>query len=104
MPANMMMEPAGSSLNVIGRSRATVSAGPMPGRTPTAVPRKTPISANSSFEGSRATRKPWPSAAKASMVRPSQQPFERALRQRQRQQLRKGEVDEETEPEADGEI
>ena len=38
MPANMISEPAGSSLKVIGSSSATVSAGPMPGSTPTAVP------------------------------------------------------------------
>ena len=32
MPANMISEPAGSSLNVTGNNSATVSAGPMPGK------------------------------------------------------------------------
>ena len=41
----MISEPAGSSLKVTGSSSATVSAGPMPGSTPTAVPSSTPISA-----------------------------------------------------------
>ncbi len=54
----MMSEPAGSSLKVIGSSSATVSAGPMPGSTPTAVPSSTPISANSRFIGCSATVRP----------------------------------------------
>ena len=48
----------GSSLYVTGRSRATVSAGPIPGSTPTAVPSNTPISAQSRFSGVSATWKP----------------------------------------------
>ena len=46
MPANMMKAPAGSSkLNVIGSSSAIVSAGPIPGSTPTNVPISTPSAA-----------------------------------------------------------
>src|SRR5918998_6335020 len=103
MPANMMSDPAGSILNVTGRSRATVRAGPMPGRTPTAVPRKTPIRANRSFVGSKATRKPCPSAAKASMSEP-QQPLERPFRQRQSQEPRESEIDQDADDEADHEV
>ena len=62
MPANMISEPAGSSLKVTGSSSATVSAGPMPGSTPTAVPSSTPISANRRFIGCKATVRPWASA------------------------------------------
>ena len=42
---------AGSSRNVIGSSSATVSAGPMPGSTPTAVPIVTPTNAHSRLPG-----------------------------------------------------
>src|SRR5262245_24326395 len=70
MPANMMSEPAGSSLKVIGKSSATVNAGPMPGSTPTAVPSSTPISAYSRFIGCSATARPCISAASASMRTP----------------------------------
>ena len=67
----MMSEPAGSSLNVTGSSSATVSAGPMPGSTPTAVPSSTPISANSRFIGCNAMVRPWYSAKIGSIgVRP----------------------------------
>jgi hypothetical protein len=37
-----MSADAGSTDIVIGRRRAIASAGPMPGRTPTRVPRKVP--------------------------------------------------------------
>src|SRR5262245_66673053 len=87
MPANMMSEPAGSSLNVTGSNSATVSAGPMPGSTPTAVPSSTPISAYNRFIGCSATTRPWPSAEIGSMGLASEQPLERSRRQRQRQKL-----------------
>ena len=45
MPANMMKAAVGSSVYVTGSNNATVIAGPMPGSTPTAVPRVTPTSA-----------------------------------------------------------
>src|SRR5262245_43599068 len=68
----MISDPAGSSLKVMGRRSATVSAGPMPGNTPTAVPSVTPIRAKSRFPGSMATSRPLPSAAKLS-IPPSKQ-------------------------------
>src|SRR5688572_18082227 len=103
MPANMMIEPAGSSLKVIGRSRATVSAGPMPGRTPTAVPRRTPMSANIRFAGWMATARPPAREVKASMAA-SEQAFERPCRQRQGQELGEEHVDDEGDHRADDEI
>ena len=45
MPPNMMKALVGSSPNVMGRRSATVSAGPIPGSTPTAVPSVTPANA-----------------------------------------------------------
>ena len=56
MPANMMKAVVGSSTYVIGSSSATVIAGPMPGSTPTAVPSRTPNSANSRLSGVIASR------------------------------------------------
>src|SRR5215218_7450507 len=59
MPANMMKAPVGSSkLKVIGSSSAMVSAGPIPGSTPTNVPSSTPIAANARFSGVRTVPKP----------------------------------------------
>src|SRR5882757_3208789 len=51
----------------MGRSSATVIAGPMPGSTPTAVPSSTPIAAYSRFIGVAASAKPWSSQLKLSM-------------------------------------
>src|SRR4051795_2166982 len=65
----MMKAAVGSSWAVTGRSSATASAGPMPGRTPIAVPTVTPSADQNRFIGVRATPKPWPSAASVSMVR-----------------------------------
>ncbi len=59
MPANRMKAPTGSSkLNVIGSSSAIVSAGPIPGSTPTSVPRITPAAASSRFSGVKTALKP----------------------------------------------
>src|SRR5918993_2229432 len=103
MPANMMIEPAGSSLNVIGSSRATVSAGPMPGSTPTAVPRRTPMRANIKFAGWMATARPPAREVKASMAA-SEQAFERPCRQGQGQELGEENVDDEGDHSTDDEI
>src|SRR5918998_2926649 len=103
MPANMMMEPAGSSLKVIGRSSATVSAGPMPGSTPTAVPRRTPMSAKSRFIGWMATVRPWGRETKASMAA-SDQAFEGPRRQGQGQELREEDMHHDRDAQADEEI
>src|SRR5215218_188089 len=104
MPANMMIEPAGSSLKVIGRSSATVSAGPMPGRTPTAVPRSTPITANSRFIGWIAIVSPCARAASVSTMRPSEQVFDRAGGKAERQELGEHEIGHEGEQHADREV
>src|SRR5690554_193669 len=46
MPASMMSEVAGSRPRVIGNSIAMVAVGPMPGSTPTSVPRRQPRKQN----------------------------------------------------------
>jgi hypothetical protein len=43
MPASMIKAGAGPSPNVNGNSIATVATGPIPGSTPTSVPRKQPM-------------------------------------------------------------
>src|SRR5687767_7686525 len=100
MPANMMIEPVGSSLNVTGSSSATVSEGLMPGRMPTSVPSSTPMAANMRFPGWMATSSPWPSAANSSMTS-GHQPLEGSGRQTERQRLREEQVDQRGEDEAD---
>src|SRR5690349_20352959 len=104
MPANMLMEPAGSSLKVIGRSRATVSAGPMPGRTPTAVPRRTPMSAKSRFIGWMATVSPCAREMKESMGRASDQVLVRPHWQGQGQELGEQDIDDQAGDEADDQV
>src|SRR3954451_11265867 len=104
MPANMMIDPPGSSLNVIGRRSATVRAGPMPGRTPTAVPSSTPMRAKSRFIGWIATVSPCARDAKASMGSASDQMLERSRRKGQSKELGEQEVDHDAEHEPDQEI
>src|SRR4051812_9862932 len=123
MPANMMIDPAGSSLKVIGSSSATVSAGPIPGRTPTAVPRRTPIRAKSRFIGWIATVTPWARAVRASMVvlgnssgepdlvhrrsgevARSDQAFDRSHRERKGEKLVEEKEDDHPEGEADQKV
>src|ERR687890_406623 len=59
MPAKRMNAPTGSEkLNVSGSSSAIVSAGPIPGSTPTNVPSVTPSAASSRFWGERTAAKP----------------------------------------------
>ena len=74
MPANRISAPVGSRVNVIGSSSATVSAGPMPGSTPTSVPSVTPIRASSRFSGVSASENPVISWEKASMPQNPQIP------------------------------
>src|SRR5712691_715255 len=69
MPANRMNAAVGSTLNVIGRRSAMVSAGPSPGSTPIAVPSVVPTRHHSRFIGVSATAKPFINWAKASMSR-----------------------------------
>src|SRR6476661_1039569 len=70
MPANRISAPVGSRVNVIGSSSATVSAGPMPGSTPTRVPRVTPISARNRLVGVNASLNPVISWEKESISEP----------------------------------
>src|SRR6266511_3240022 len=67
MPAKRMNAAVGSTLKVIGNSKAMVSAGPSPGRTPIAVPKVVPTRHHRRFIGVSATAKPLRSCWKASM-------------------------------------
>ena len=67
MPANMMNALVGSSVKVAGSSSAIVSAGPMPGSTPTAVPSVTPANAQARCGSVSALANPWLSACSVSM-------------------------------------
>src|SRR5688572_20857330 len=87
----MMNALSGSSANVTGSSNATVNAGPMPGRTPTAVPSVTPANAHNRCGMVSAARKPSPRACSVSMPRLDQR-RQHAGRQRNLQQARKYEV------------
>ena len=58
----------GSTLAVIGSNIATVSAGPIPGSTPMAVPMKQPISAHARLTGDTAAAKPPISAVRVSIM------------------------------------
>src|SRR3972149_4138325 len=90
MPANMRKLAVGARLYVTGRRRATVSAGPTRGRTPTAVPGTAPRKANARLVGLRATPNPWPRAARVSTGLP---PVERAPRQGDPEPERKDQID-----------
>src|SRR6478735_6700793 len=70
MPANRIKAPVGSRVNVIGSSSATVSAGPMPGSTPTRVPMVTPIRARNRLVGVSASPNPVISWEKESISEP----------------------------------
>src|SRR5215472_11512299 len=67
MPANRMNAAVDSTLKVIGNSKAMVSAGPSPGRTPIAVPKVVPTRHHRRFIGVSATAKPLRSSENASI-------------------------------------
>src|SRR5437899_12387871 len=67
MPAKRMNAAVGSTLKVIGKSSATVSAVPRAGRTPVAVPSVVPTRHHRRLIGVSATAKPLRSCEKASM-------------------------------------
>src|SRR5262245_53880137 len=69
MPANRMKAAVGSTLKVIGKSSAMVSAGPRPGSTPIAVPSVVPSRHHSRLVGVSATAKPFASCESVSMAR-----------------------------------
>lgn len=68
MPANIINALVGSTFAVIGSNTATVSAGPIPGRTPMAVPRKQPINPHIKLIGVRAAMKPFKRLLKISIM------------------------------------
>src|SRR5690606_20998749 len=107
MPANMMKEPMGSRPKVTGRSRATVKAGPIPGRMPTMVPKVTPTSAHSKSCQVRAMANPSTSSDSASKSRASQPNQHRpqdAGGQAQAQPLGEGPVDDEGQDKPDDHV
>src|ERR1700686_5931565 len=78
MPASMIMAETGGSVNEIGSSIATVVTGPIPGSTPTTVPRNTPMKQYAIFCHVSATLNPSARFASASICdflerRPDQQ-------------------------------
>src|SRR3954451_582761 len=70
MPEKKIIEAVMSTLPVIGSSMATATAGPMPGSTPTAVPRAQPTRHQSRLTGVIAVAKPAIRALKISMSEP----------------------------------
>jgi hypothetical protein len=58
MAANMINAEAGLTVYVIGKSKAIASAGPIPGKTPTNVPRIVPSRPNIKFVRVKAPAKP----------------------------------------------
>src|SRR3954451_17670983 len=104
MPANMMKAPVGSSkLNVIGSSSAIVSAGPMPGSTPTNVPTSTPRAANARFSGVSTVPKPSIRSERTARTATSEDRGQ-AGRQRHPEVLREGREEAEAEHEAGGRV
>src|SRR5687768_5238905 len=69
----MMNAAVGSSENVTGSRSATAIDEPRPGITPTAVPRRQPISTHMRLYQVRAPAKPSPSICSASMSGPPTQ-------------------------------
>src|SRR5512138_1067865 len=99
MPAMRMIAEVGGRPNVTGMSSAMPVMGPMPGRTPTIVPRNTPTSASSRLKGVTATLKPSVRFCQKFTVRllSHQQKAKRARRQLHAEQV----VKDEEEPEAE---
>src|SRR5262249_27432862 len=83
MPAKRMNAAVGSTLKVIGKSSAMVSAGPRPGRTPMAVPNVVPTRHHRRFIGVTATEQPLVSGGKAATqpAPPPGRPFDGGLEQ-----------------------
>src|SRR5436190_24338779 len=77
MPASMISAGAGPSPKVNGSSMATVATGPMPGSTPTRVPRKQPMKQYRRFCQLSATPSPnarlFSVSIPASRIRPERQ-------------------------------
>src|SRR5262247_3017162 len=75
MPASMISAGAGSSPKVNGSSMATVATGPIPGSTPTKVPRKQPMKQYKMFCQVNATPSPKArfDSVSISRIRPERQ-------------------------------
>src|SRR5690554_2199899 len=69
-PANMMKADVGATEMVTGSNSAMVSAGPIPGRTPIAVPSTEPSNAHIRLVGCSATEKPCSRSSKDCMSEP----------------------------------
>lgn len=65
-----MIADVGEALKVAGRRSPIAPAGPMPGRTPTSVPTKTPIKQKKILFGSKATWKPYRMLSMTPMATP----------------------------------
>src|SRR5688572_29589271 len=90
MPAKKIIDDVTSTWVVMGSSMATATAGPMPGRTPTAVPSTQPTKAHNRFAGVIAVAKPCRSALRMSMSEP---PCTGQSGQVDAQEFREGPVD-----------
>jgi hypothetical protein len=64
----MISADAGETVNVIGSSKAIASAGPIPGRTPTKVPRNVPSNPNPILTGVIAAIKPLIKESRLSII------------------------------------
>jgi hypothetical protein len=64
MAANIINADVGFTVIVIGNKRPIASAGPIPGKTPTRVPRKVPSRPNIKLVGVKAVWKPSNNIAK----------------------------------------
>ena len=60
----MMSAEVGFTVNVIGSNKPMASAGPIPGSTPTSVPKKVPNKPNMRFVGVKTVWKPSINIAK----------------------------------------
>src|SRR5262245_63559888 len=102
----MMKAAVGSRWDVSGSSSAMVSAGPMPGRMPMAVPSVTPSSAQPRLARVRAVANPWSSAFSVCMAAPSRsgpldQTGQNARRQLQVQPDGESDIDDDGEEHSD---
>src|SRR5688572_9770222 len=88
----MMKALVGSRPNVTGSRTATVSAGPIPGSMPTAVPRVTPANAHARCGSVSALAKPDARAARVSVTLLSHPALEHAGRQCDIEYARKEDV------------
>src|SRR4030095_8194405 len=87
MPPKRIIDAVASTCDVIGSSIATVSAGPMPGSTPTAVPSVEPSSAQNRLIGVSAVAKPEASELRISIDDRSQPSRAQQRRQVQSEDL-----------------